>query len=82
MALAQYSLNWASNLCGTATNFFHSTRLPHLPPRTTVIEDVKIWDGDKYLDDTSITIEGQTISFVGATKKPRGPGQSAGTAVS
>ena len=72
MALAQYSLNWASNLCGTATNFFHSTRLPHLPPRTTVIEDVKIWDGDKYLDDTSITIEGQTISFVGATKKPRG----------
>lgn len=70
MALAQYSLNWASNLCGAASNFFHGNSLPHLPLQTTVIEDVKIWDGKKYLDDTSITIEGQAISLMGSHKKP------------
>ena len=71
MALAQYSMNWASSLCGTATNFFHSTSHPHKPPYITVIEDIQIWDGEKTLDETSITIEGQIISSVGETAKPK-----------
>ena len=69
MALAQYSLNWASNLCGAATNLLHSNTLPH-HPQITVIEDVQIWDGEKYLDETSITIEGQTIARMGSHRKP------------
>ena len=70
MALAQYSVNWASNLCAAATNFFHSASLPHAPPQITVIQDVQIWDGEKYLNDTSLTIEGQTISFIGEKRNP------------
>ena len=70
MALAQYSLNWASSLCGAATNLLHSNTLPHHPPQITVIEDVQIWDGQKYLDETSITIEGQTIARMGSHRKP------------
>lgn len=53
------------------TNFFHSPNFPQELPQITVIQDVKIWDGENYLDDTSITIEGQTISFVGETKVPK-----------
>lgn len=54
------------------TNFFHSTSFPQELPQVTVIQDVQIWDGENYLDDTSITIEGQTISFVGGTTVPKG----------
>lgn len=64
MALAQYSMNWA---CGAVSNLFTFPK----PPQVTVIRDVQIWDGEKYLDDHSITIEGQTISSVGGTKYPR-----------
>ncbi|KAL8828141.1 MAG: hypothetical protein Q9191_002762 [Dirinaria sp. TL-2023a] len=71
MALAQYSLNWASNVCGAATSYFHSATLPFPGPKATVIQDVQIWDGEKVLDETSITIEGQTIAFIGEQKNPR-----------
>ena len=71
MALAQYSMNWASNLCGAATNLFHGTSLLHKAPQITVIQDVQIWDGEDYLDATSITIEGQKISSLGGNKAPK-----------
>ena len=70
MSLAQYSMNWATNLCGAATNFFHGNSLP-LPPQITVIQDVQIWDGEKPINETSITIQGSKIFSVGETKIPK-----------
>ena len=42
-----------------------------MSPQTTVIQDVQIWDGEKYLDDTSVTVVGRTISHLGGKAKPK-----------
>ncbi|MCJ1358141.1 MAG: hypothetical protein MMC33_008139 [Icmadophila ericetorum] len=65
MSLAQYSINWATNLCGEAASFFHTSSLPK--PSRTVIQNVHIWDGEKRIPNTSIVIEGQRISLTGDT---------------
>ncbi len=66
MSLAQYSINWATNLCSAATNFFHGSTLPSRPS-ITVIENVHVWDGEKRIPNTSIIIEGRIISLTGDT---------------
>ena len=69
MALSQMPLQWINSLCGKPSSFFPSTEFsPPFQPTVadkTVIKNVKVWDGQKHIPNTTIVIEGKTISLTG-----------------
>ena len=69
MALSQLPLQWINSLCGKPSPFFDSSglSLPVQPAFAdkTVIKNVKVWDGEKNIPNTTIVIEGRTISLTG-----------------
>lgn len=76
MSLVQYPINWAATLASTATSYVFDGGRCAFPPRT-VIENVHVWDGEKRIPNTTIVIEGRTISLTGDTygaKKVDGKG--------
>lgn len=76
MSLVQYPINWAATLATTATSYVFDGGRCALPSRTA-IENVHVWDGEKRIPNTTVVIEGKTISLTGDTtgaKKVDGKG--------
>ena len=76
MSLVQYPFNWAAALASTATSYVFDGGRCALPSRIA-IENVHVWDGEKRIPNTTIVIEGKTISLTGDTsgaKKVNGKG--------
>ena len=68
MSLSQYPINWAANLAQAATNYFDASNVkPCAAPVRTAIQNVHVWDGYQRIPNTTIVIEGKTISLTGDT---------------
>ena len=71
MSLSQYSFSWAASAAQAATSYLYASDVkPCLAPAPapapasakTVIQNVTIWDGNQRIPNTTIVIEGTTIS--------------------
>ena len=68
MSLSQYPFNWAASLAQAATNYFDASNVkPCAAPVRTAIQNVHVWDGHQRVPNTTIVIEGKTISLTGDT---------------
>ena len=68
MSLSQYPFNWAASLAQAATSFFDPSSVkPCAIPVRTAIQNVHVWDGYQRIPNTTIVIEGKTISLSGNT---------------
>ena len=68
MSLSQYAFNWGANLHHAATNYFGtSSEKPCAIPVRTAIQNVHVWDGYQRIPNTTIVIDGKTISLTGDT---------------
>ena len=68
MSLSQYPINWAANLAQAATNYFDASSVkPYAAPVRTAIQNVHVWDGYQRIPNTTVVIEGKTISLTGDT---------------
>lgn len=80
MSLAQYSFNWAASAAQAATSYLYASNVkpcaapapaPAPASEKTVIQNVTIWDGNHRIPNTTLVIEGTTISSsedtIGAT---------------
>ena len=68
MSLSQYPFNWAASLAQAATNYFDASNVkPCAAPVRTAIQNVHVWDGHQRIPNTTIVIEGKTISLTGDT---------------
>ena len=68
MSLSQYTLNLGANLHHVATNYFGANSVkPCAAPVRTAIKNVHVWDGHQRIPNTTIVIDGKTISLTGDT---------------
>lgn len=69
MSLSQYSFSWAASAAQAATSYLYASNVkpctapaPAPASKKIVIQNVKIWDGNQRIPNTTIVIEGTTIS--------------------
>lgn len=68
MSLSQSPLNWAAKLAEAATSYWDaSPGKPYAPSVRTAIQNVHVWDGNQRIPNTTVVIEGKTISLTGNT---------------
>ena len=68
MSISQYPFNWAASLAQAATSYFDAGNVkPCAVPVRTAIQNVHVWDGYERISNTTIVIEGKTISLTGNT---------------